>query len=61
MDLRNVIGMLLSAIGLLLIAAGFTISPRIKTDLFGLNLNLAWGIVLAATGGFFVLTAKKKK
>lgn len=61
MDLRNVIGMLLLAIGLLLIAAGLTVSPRIKTDLFGMNLNMAWGIVLAATGGFFVLVSKQKK
>jgi hypothetical protein len=61
MDLRNVIGMLLLAIGLLLIAAGITVSPRIKTDLFGLNLNLAWGIVLSLSGGFFVFVSKQKK
>jgi hypothetical protein len=44
-----------------LIAAGLTISPRLKSELFGLNLNLAWGMVLAASGAFFVLTARKKK
>jgi hypothetical protein len=61
MDLRNVIGLLLLAIGLLLIIAGFTVTPRWNTDLFGLNLNLAWGIVLALTGSFFVLNSRRKR
>jgi hypothetical protein len=60
MDLRNVIGLLLLAIGLLLIVAGYAVAPKANSELFGMNLNLSWGVVLAVTGGFFVLVARGK-
>ncbi len=60
MDLRNIIGLLLLAIGLLLIAAGYAVSPKPNSDLFGYNLNLSWGLVLAAAGALFVFTARGK-
>ena len=60
MDLRNVIGLLLLAIGLLLLVAGFTVSPRPESDVLGLNLNMVWGIVLAASGALFVFTSRTR-
>lgn len=61
MDLRLIIGRLLFAIGLLLIAAAKLAPATIRTTLYGMNLNLAWGIVLVACGPLFMTTARKAK
>ncbi len=59
MDLRLIIGRLLLAIGLLLVAAAWLAPTTIRTELYGTNLNLAWGIVLIASGSLFIFTARK--
>lgn len=60
MDLRLIIGRLLLAIGLLLVAATKLAPQTVKTQLYGLNLNFAWGVLLIASGALFLLTARKK-
>lgn len=61
MDLRLIIGRLLIAIGALLIMAAKLAPSTIRTQLYGTNLNLAWGIVLVATGLLFSMVARKAK
>jgi len=61
MDLRLIIGRLLFVIGILLVMAAKLAPASIRSELFGVNLNLAWGIVLMASGGLFIFTAKKSK
>lgn len=61
MDLRLIIGRLLLAIGALLIIASKLAPATVRTQLYGANLNLAWGIVLIACGLLFTLTAKKSQ
>ncbi len=60
MDLRLIIGRLLLAIGLLLVAATKLAPQTVKTQLYGLNLDFAWGVLLIASGALFLLTARKK-
>ena len=61
MDLRLIIGRLLIAIGALLIMAAKLAPATVRTQLYGTNLNLAWGIVLVATGFLFSMVARKAK
>jgi len=61
MDLRLIIGRLMVAIGLLLIMAAMLIPDAIKNYLYGTNLNLAWGIVLVASGALFSFASCKAK
>jgi uncharacterized protein YjeT (DUF2065 family) len=61
MDLRLIIGRLLLAIGLLLIMAAKLAPASIRTELYGTNLNLAWGVVLVASGLLFSFASRKAK
>jgi hypothetical protein len=50
-DIRLPIGLLFLAIGLLLAGLGFFGAPaRLKTEMLGVNIDLAWGAAMAAFG-----------
>jgi hypothetical protein len=59
MDLRLIIGRLFLVIGALLIMAAYLAPSSIRSELFGTNVNLAWGIVLLLCGGVFSFSARK--
>jgi hypothetical protein len=63
LDLKLPIGWLLSAYGVLLTVYGLLTKKEMYAISLGLNLNLAWGILMIVIGGGFLLTAflKKKK
>jgi hypothetical protein len=63
LDLKLPIGWLLSAYGVLLTVYGLLTKKEMYAISLGLNLNLAWGILMIVVGGAFLLTAflKKKK
>lgn len=50
LDIRIPIGLLFSAIALVLIVFGFTSDPNIYTRSLGFNVNLAWGSVMLLFG-----------
>jgi hypothetical protein len=57
LDLKLPIGWLLSAYGVLLGVYGLVTKKEMYEKSLGLNLNLAWGILMLAIGGFFLLAA----
>ena len=59
MDLRLIIGRLFVAIGALLLLAAYFVPATTRSQLFGANINLAWGIVLLATGSVFSFATRK--
>jgi hypothetical protein len=63
LDLKLPIGWLLSAYGVLLTVYGLLTKKEMYGISLGLNLNLAWGILMIVIGGAFLLTAflKRKK
>ena len=61
LDLKLPIGWLLSAYGVLLTVYGLLTNKEMYAISLGLNLNLAWGILMMAIGGAFLLTAFLKK
>ncbi len=61
LDLKLPIGWLLSAYGVLLTVYGLTTKKEMYAISLGLNLNLAWGILMMVIGGAFLLTAFFKK
>jgi hypothetical protein len=61
LDLKLPIGWLLSAYGLLLAIYGLVTKKEMYAKSLGFNLNLAWGILMLAIGGGFLLTAFLKK
>ena len=61
LDLKLPIGGLLSAYGLLLGIYGLVSKKEMYAKSLGFNLNLAWGILMLAIGGGFLLTAFLKK
>ncbi len=61
MDLRLIIGRLMLAIGVLLIMAAKLAPTTIRTELYGTNLNFAWGAVMVASGLLFIFASRKAK
>jgi len=61
LDLKLPIGWLLSAYGLLLGIYGLVTKKEMYAISLGFNLNLAWGILMLAIGGGFLLTAFLKR
>ena len=63
LDLKLPIGWLLSAYGVLLTVYGLV--TRSKKEMYaislGVNLNLAWGILMIVIGGGFLLAAFLKR
>jgi hypothetical protein len=57
-DVRLPIGLLFLAIGLLVAAVGLTGDPKVFTaHSAGLNIDVAWGLVMAAFGAVMLLLA----
>jgi hypothetical protein len=61
LDLKLPIGWLLSAYGLLLTVYGLLTKKEMYAISLGLNLNLAWGILMLVIGGGFLLVAFLKR
>lgn len=61
LDLKLPIGWLLSAYGLLLGIYGLVTKKEMYVKSLGFNLNFAWGILMLAIGGGFLLAAFLKK
>jgi len=61
LDLKLPIGWLLSAYGVLLTVYGLVTKKEMYQISLGLNLNLAWGILMIVIGGGFLLAAFLKK
>jgi hypothetical protein len=61
LDLKLPIGWLLSAYGVLLTAYGLLTGKEMYAISLGINLNLAWGLLMIAIGGSFLLTAFLKR
>jgi hypothetical protein len=61
LDLKLPIGWLLSAYGVLLTVYGLLTKKEMYAISLGLNLNLAWGILMMVIGGAFLLAAFLKK
>lgn len=64
LDIRMPIGLMFLAIGGLLAVYGLTTPPELYKISLGYNLNLWWGLAMAAFGGFMLgwqfLSAKKE-
>jgi hypothetical protein len=58
-DIRLPIGILFSLLGLILTAYGMFGDPSLYQQSQGLNINLAWGIVLLAFGLMMLLLGRK--
>ena len=54
LDLRLPIGLMFTIIGLLLAAFGLLSDTTIYARSLGINVNLWWGLVLLAFGGFML-------
>ena len=61
LDLKLPIGWLLSAYGVLLTVYGLVTKKEMYAISLGINLNLAWGILMIVIGGGFLLTAFLKR
>jgi hypothetical protein len=61
LDLKLPIGWLLSAYGVILTVYGLVTKKEMYAISLGLNLNLAWGILMMLVGGGFLLAAFLKK
>lgn len=54
LDLRLPLGLLLIFYGILLIIYGLMTDPEVYKKSLGININLLWGIILFAFGGFLI-------
>ena len=59
LDIRLPIGLLFSVIGLLLVAIGAFSDREIYQRSLGLNVNLAWGVVLLVFGAIMLILGKR--
>lgn len=61
LDLKLPIGWLLGCYGVLLTVYGLLTKKEMYAISLGINVNLAWGILMLAVGGGFLLSALLKK
>jgi hypothetical protein len=62
LDIRAPIGLLFLAIGALLVVFGLVSDPAIyAAHSLGLNINLIWGLALAAFGAVMLLLTRFKR
>lgn len=57
LDLRLPIGLLFTLLGVLLLVYGLVSDPAIYEASLGLNVNVGWGLVMAAFGGIMLALA----
>ncbi len=60
LDIRFPIGLLFFILGVLLLVFGLASDPSIYGRSLGININLWWGLVLAATGAVTLLLSRKR-
>ena len=58
-DIRTPVGLMFAAVGLLLVISGLTGDAAMFQRSLGVNINLWWGLVMAAFGGFMLWLAKR--
>ena len=58
-DIRTPVGLMFAAVGLLLVVSGLTADAAMFQRSLGVNINLWWGLVMAAFGGFMLWLAKR--
>jgi hypothetical protein len=58
-DIRTPVGLMFAAVGLLLVVSGLTGDASLFARSLGVNINLWWGLVMAAFGGFMLWLAKR--
>ena len=58
LDVRIPAGLMLTTIGVLLVCYGLFGDHTVYTRSLGININLIWGIVLAAGGASLILLAR---
>lgn len=61
LDVRVPIGLLFSFLGLVLAIFGLFSDPEIYRVSLGINVNLAWGVVLLGFGGVMLFFGWKRK
>ncbi len=54
LDLRLPLGLLLLFYGVLLVIYGLITEPEVYKKSLGININLLWGTILLAFGGFLI-------
>jgi hypothetical protein len=59
LDIRIPIGLMFTIIGSLLVLFGLTSDPALYARSLGLNVNLGWGLVLAAFGLVMLALGKR--
>jgi hypothetical protein len=59
LDIRLPIGMLFTALGLLLAGYGVLSDPAVYQRSLGYNLNLIWGLVLLGFGAFMWVLGRR--
>jgi hypothetical protein len=59
LDIRLPIGMLFTALGMLLTVFGFLSNPSLYAQSLGINVNLGWGMVLFFFGLFMLYLATR--
>ncbi len=60
LDIRLPIGLMFLILGLLLAGFGVFSDPSLYARSLGVNVNLAWGLVLCAFGGLFLFLSRKR-
>jgi hypothetical protein len=59
LDIRLPIGFLFSIFGVLLIAYGAMSDPAIYQRSLGININLAWGLIMLVFGGVMLALSRR--
>jgi hypothetical protein len=59
LDIRLPIGLMFTIIGVLLVLYGLTSDSSIYTRSLGINVNLAWGVVLTIFGAVMLALGRR--
>jgi len=59
LDIRLPVGMFFTLVGLALVAWGFAGDPAMYAHSLGININLWWGLAMAAFGGVLLWLARR--
>lgn len=59
LDIRLPMGLMFLILGIVLIIAGLTLDPSVYRSSLGINVNLWWGLVLAAFGALMLILARR--
>jgi len=59
LDIRLPLGLLFALIGLLLVAQGLFGSSQVTAQTAGINIDLWWGVAMAAFGGLMLALSRR--